>query len=121
MTLFEQLGGSDGVRHLVDDLARRLDDDPVLGPLFVGVDSPTLQQHRAHYFSAVLGGPENYAGRGLRDAHRSLGLTDDHVDRFLLVLDASLATVGAAPETTAAVRDLIERLRPVIVSPSRLE
>lgn len=118
MTMFERFGSADGIRRFVDDLSRRLSDDPELGPLFDGVDDASLRQHREHYFAAVLGGPENYSGRGLRDAHRPLGLTEAHFDRFRAVVDASLAAVGADAEATAAVRELLERLQPVIVTPS---
>lgn len=121
MSLFEQLGGAAGVRRLVDELSRRLDDDIVLGPLFDGVAGPTLQQHREHYFAAVLGGPENYAGRSLRDAHRSLDLTDAQFDRFVRIVEASLEAVGALDEPATEVLELLERLRPVIVTPSRPE
>ncbi|MBX9717944.1 MAG: group 1 truncated hemoglobin [Microbacteriaceae bacterium] len=119
MSLFEQVGGTEGIRRFVDELSRRLDDDPELGPLFEGVEGSTLRAHREHYFAAVLGGPENYSGRGLREAHRPLGLTDAQLDRFLVVADESLAAVSAPAEAAAAVHELLERLRPVIVTPSR--
>ena len=115
MSLFEQLGGSHGVRALVDELSRRLAADPVLGPIFIDVDGPTLQQHREHYLAAILGGPENYTGRGLRDAHRSLELNNNHVDRFLHALETSLAAVGAAPGATTAVVEVLEGVWRVMV------
>lgn len=120
MSMFEQLGGADGIRRFVDELSRRLRDDAELGPLFEDVDVASLQHHREHYFAAVFGGPENYSGRSLREAHRPLGLTDAHFERFLVVVDESLAALSADDAAAAAVRELLERLRPVIVTPSRL-
>lgn len=67
------------------------------------------------------GGPENYAGRSLRDAYRSLGLGDAQVDQFIRIVDASLVAVGAPAAQAAKVRELLERLRLVIVTPSRPE
>lgn len=121
MSVFERLGGSDGIRRLVDELSTRLGDDPVLGPLFVGVEESSLRRHREHYFAAVLGGPENYAGRGMREAHQPLGLTHAHVDRFGVALDESLTAIGADAVAIAEVRALLERLRPAIVSPNPVE
>lgn len=120
MSLFEQLGGADGVRRFVDELSRRVLDDAELGPLFESVDAASLRHHREHYFAAVLGGPENYSGRGLREAHRPLDLTDENFERFLVVVDESLAALTVGTEAAGAVRELLERLRPVIVTPNRL-
>ncbi len=118
MSLFEQLGGTDGVRRFVDDLSQRLVDDPRFGPLFDGVDHATLRQHREHYFAAVLGGPENYSGRGLREAHRALRLDDADFDHFMAIAHESLVAVQASPAAIADLRDLLARLRPVIVPTS---
>lgn len=118
MSEFERWGGAEGIRRFVDDLSTRLAADPELSALFEGVDEASLRQHREQYFIAVLGGPEHYTGRGLREAHRPLGLTDAHLDRFLVLLDASLAAVGVDADAAAEARALIDRLRPAIVSPN---
>jgi hemoglobin len=116
MSLFEALGGEPGISRFVDELDRRLLADPELGPMFVGVDGAGLQRHREHYFAAVLGGPEQYAGRGLRDAHRHVGIDDAQFDRFLAIADESLAAVSAGAAAADDVRDLLARLRPVVVA-----
>lgn len=116
MSVFEALGGERGVHRFVDELGRRLAADAELGPLFAGVDGEGLQRHREHYFSAVLGGPELYSGRGLREAHRHLGIDDAQFDRFATIADDALAAVGAGPDVVVDVRDLLARLRPVVVA-----
>lgn len=121
MSVFEQLGGAEGIRVFVDDLTARLAIDPALGGLFDQVDGPSLQLHREQYFAAVLGGPEHYAGRGLREAHSSLALDDAAYDRFLSIVGESLVGIGANPQAAADVHTLLERLRPVIVTPGSPE
>lgn len=116
MSLFEQLGGAEGIRIFVEVFSRRLTEDAELGPLFDGVDIASLQQHRQQYFAAVLGGPENYTGRGMREAHRPLGITDEHFDRILVIVDESLVAVSASADAVGEVHDMLERLRPVIVT-----
>lgn len=118
MSLFEGLGGEIGMRRFVDELSRRTADDPHLGPMFDAIDAAALQQHRERYFAAVLGGPENYSGRGLREAHRSLRLSDAQLDRFIEITDESLAVVGASAAAIREVRALVSGLRSVIVAPS---
>ena len=118
MSIYDALGGDAGLRDLVDDLADRMAADAVLGPLFAGVDRELLQRHRVSYLSAVLGGPEQYLGQSMRDAHRSLHLTDEHMNRFLQLVATSLTAAEVAPEPAQAVLELLDRLRPVIVDPS---
>ncbi|MDO9591294.1 MAG: group 1 truncated hemoglobin [Microcella sp.] len=118
MSIYDALGGGKGIRAFVDDLSVRLSADDELGPLFEGVDAQALQRHRLTYLTAVLGGPEQYGGQSMRDAHRALHLTDRHMDRFVTLMSASLAAVGVADETSRAVVQLIDRLRPVIVEPA---
>ena len=117
MSTFEQLGGAAGIRAFVDELTVRIDADPVLGPMFAEVDPLLLNQHREKYFAAVFGGPEGYSGRGLREAHASLSLTDEAYDRFLRIVDETLAGLGANVTAAIEVRALLERLRLAIVSP----
>jgi hemoglobin len=118
MSVFERLGGEAGVRAFVDELARRTADDPQLGPLFDSIDKTALQEHRERYFAAVLGGPEQYSGRGMRHAHRTLRLTDAHLDRFVDIADESLVAVGASADAIRELRALVEGLRSVIVTPT---
>lgn len=117
MSIYDALGGEAVLRVVVDDLASRLENDPLVGPVFRDVDLDALHRHRVSYLAAVLGGPEQYLGQSMRDAHRSLALTDAHMDRFVQLAAASLAAADVAPEPARAVLDLVDRLRPVIVSP----
>lgn len=118
MSIFDAMGGEPTLQGVVDDLATRLTADPLLGPLFEGVDSDVLQRHRVSYLSVVLGGPEHYLGQSMRDAHRSFRLTDEHMDRFMQLAAESLTAAEVAPEPAQAVLDLLDRLRPVIVDPT---
>lgn len=117
MSIYDALGGEAGIRGVVDDLASRLATDPMLGPMFEGVDHEALQRHRVSYLAAVLGGPEQYLGQSMRDAHRPFRLTDAHMERFLQLAAESLSAAGVAPEPARALLELLDRLRPVIVDP----
>lgn len=118
MSIYDALGGEPTIRALVDDLADRLAGDALLGPLFEGVDREALQRHRVSYLAAVLGGPEQYLGQSMRDAHRPYRLTDAHMERFLLLAGEALDAAGVAPEAARAMLELFDRLRPVIVDPN---
>ena len=116
MTLYHRLGGAAAVEQLVDELSRRLLDDPRLGPAFAELNLDILQQHRAAYLTVILDGPEEYEGRSMREAHQPLGLTADDMDAFLVVLRGVLDDAAVdGPDASAVVR-AIERLRPAIVA-----
>ena len=66
----------------------------------------------------MLGGPEQYLGQSMRDAHRPFRLTDAHMERFLQLAREALDAAGIAPEAAQAMLDLLDRLRPVIVDPN---
>ena len=118
MSIYDALGGEPAIRAVVDDLADRLAADDLLGPLFEGVDREALQRHRVSYLAAVLGGPEQYLGQSMRDAHRPYRLTDAHMQRFLQLAGEALDAAGVAPEAARAMLDLLDKLRPVIVDPN---
>jgi len=114
---YDALGGDAAMGDLVDDLSQRLVADPLLGPLFDGVDAQALQRHRITYLASVLGGPEQYTGQSMREAHRPLHLTDEHMNRFLRLAEQSLAASDVDPEAAQAVLRLLEPLRPAIIAP----
>ncbi|MBU1250193.1 MAG: group 1 truncated hemoglobin [Actinobacteria bacterium] len=116
MTLYERLGGAAAVEQLVDELSRRLLDDPRLGPAFAELNLDILQQHRAAYLTVILDGPEEYEGRSMREAHQPLGLTADDMDAFLAVLRGVLEDAAVDGSDASAVVRAIERLRPAIVA-----
>ena len=118
MSIYDALGGEPAIRAVVDDLADRLAADDLLGPLFEGVDREALQRHRVSYLAAVLGGPEQYLGQSMRDAHKPFRLTDAHMERFLQLAGEALDAAGVAPEAARALLDLLDKLRPVIVDPN---
>jgi hemoglobin len=116
MTLYERLGGAEPVGRIVDELSRRLIDDPRLGPAFAQFDPELLRLHRTAYFSVILDGPEGYEGRSMREAHQPLGLSEADMAAFLVVLRGVLDDAGITDANTSAVLKAIERLKPAIVA-----
>lgn len=119
MTLFDRLGGMAGLDRLVVAMAARIEADPVLAPLFDGVDGDGLRRHRVQYLAAVLGGPESYQGRGLREAHRPLTIDDALFERFLGHVVEGARTAGTPVGAVDELAGFLRGLRPVIVSPAR--
>jgi hemoglobin len=117
MSLYDRLGGADGVTAAVRELSRRIRVHPVLGPFFDELDYDQIVEHRADYLLAILGGPEGYMGRGMRDAHRHLSLHHEHMDAFLALVRETLADCDVSPRDVDATVEQLDRLRPVLVVP----
>lgn len=116
VSVFEELGGAQGLRTAVAVLYRRVVADPELRQWFDGVDLRRLRSHQAVFLTAVTGGPQLYAGRGLAEAHGDLGVTDEAFDRVRDHLTATLRDLGAAPAAVARVAERVEALRPAVVA-----
>lgn len=117
MTLYDRLGGAAGVDAAVGALSARIREHPTLSPFFDDLDYDQIVEHRADYLVAILGGPEEYTGRGMRDSHRHLGLGNEHIDAFLVLVRETLGDLDVSPIDIEQTVAALERLRPVLVVP----
>ena len=74
---YDLVGGGLAVSAVVNDFYERVLGDPRLAPYFEGVDLARLKRHQVLLISQVLGGPANYDGRALDEAHAGLGISHD--------------------------------------------
>lgn len=84
--LYARIGGALGVSTLVDAFYRRVLADPLLAPVFAGVPMDKLRRMQLEFFAAALGGPVEYSGRPIADAHHHLHLQLAHYQRFVRCL-----------------------------------
>jgi hemoglobin len=91
-SLYEQLGGMEVIATVVEDFYGRVLDDQTLSPMFEGKDLPALRRHQTRFISYALGGPNQYAGRSMRTAHKGLTITPAQFGAVAGHLSASLAS-----------------------------
>lgn len=91
-SLFERLGGLDGITALSNDIVDRHLASPVIGKRFVDVDVDALRKNVIGFFSSGTGGPDLYEGREMPAAHRGMNLNEREliaaIDDLLAALDA---------------------------------
>jgi hemoglobin len=81
-TLYERLGGLDVITAAVDDFLPRLTGDAVvMGNAAVKerlakADAKALRQHLIDQICCAAGGPCTYKGRGMRESHAGLNITE---------------------------------------------
>jgi hemoglobin len=114
--IYDQLGGPDGVRTAVTVFYNRVTVDPVLGKWFKDVDLDRLKAHQRAFLTAAFGGPQVFSGRGLREAHAHLEITDAAFDIMVSTLLTSLADLGVPTHAVTAVGERLEGARADIVT-----
>jgi hemoglobin len=114
-TLYDRLGGDDGVAAVVDTFYDRVLADDRVNDAFEGVPMDELREHQAAFLSAVAGGPDEYAGREMRAAHAGLDLDDADFDAVVGHLDAALDQDGVSAADHAAVLEEVESLRAAVL------
>lgn len=112
---YELLGGAEPVRQVVGRLYELIQADPELAPYFTDIDMAKLRRHQALLISQVLGGPAEYQGRSLREAHEGLNITKDHFGLVVAHLVAALREAGAPEEVIGRVGEVLGGTEPDIV------
>lgn len=77
-SVFEQIGGSAAVEAAVDIFYRRVLNDPVISHFFDSVDMDRQIAKQKAFLTMAFGGPNNYTGKDMRNAHKHLKLTEQH-------------------------------------------
>jgi hemoglobin len=103
VTLFDRIGGQDGIRNLVDDFYERVLADPKLGPFFENTPMERLRNMQYEFFAAALDGPSNYKGKQLSYVHFGRGIGREHFGRFIDRLFDTLKSYELDDDTLHAI------------------
>jgi hemoglobin len=112
---YDRVGGRPAIREVVERFYALVLDDAELAPYFTDVDVARVKRHQVLLLSQVLGGPTEYDGRDLGEAHRGLGITSDHYDKVVGHLVAVLVELGADDELLAAAGGVVASVKADIV------
>lgn len=104
-TLFARLGGMDGVRALVDDLASRVAADERIQRFFVRTDFRRFKARLVVQLCALSGGPCRYTGRTMDEVHRGRRIRSADFEAFMEDVAASLTAIRLS------ARDRVEFLK----------
>jgi hemoglobin len=79
--LYERLGGASGIAALVDDIVTAHLGNPAIKARFLPyLEKPErvneVKQHMRHFLGAGSGGPEQYTGRSMPEAHRGMNISE---------------------------------------------
>jgi len=79
-TLFERLGGKDGIQRLVTDIIDNHYRNPLIRTRFERVkDRAAVERHTVEFFCAGSGGPQAYSGRDMLSVHQGMNVSEQEL------------------------------------------
>ncbi len=119
-SLYERLGGPEGIRAIVHTaLAAHLENPLIQKRFEPGHRDPehwaVVAQHAVEFFSAGSGGPANYSGKSMPEAHAGMNINGEE---FLAVVDDimnALRKHDIDPDTQKDVLGILYSLKPQVM------
>ncbi|WP_137896848.1 group 1 truncated hemoglobin [Ramlibacter sp. 2FC] len=104
-TLYQRLGGAEGMARLVDDVVAAHLANPVVKTRFENVkDLAHLKRMALEFFSAGSGGPVAYTGKSMPEAHRGMNISEQE---YLAVMDDIVGALDKNGVDEEAKKDVI--------------
>lgn len=75
-TLYERLGGGEGLEKIANDLIDLHAANPIVKARFVNSDLDKLKKLAKDFFGAGIGGPETYTGKDMVSAHTGMNINE---------------------------------------------
>ncbi len=113
-SLFEKLGGEKSVDAAVDIFYRKVLQDERINNFFTDVDMDEQIQKQKAFLTFAFGGPNNYSGLNMKEAHERLvakGMNDTHVDVVVELLGGILKELGVGDDLIGEVAAIAESVR----------
>ncbi|MFN3586018.1 MAG: group I truncated hemoglobin [Moraxellaceae bacterium] len=94
MTVYRDFGEREGIQRLMEDFMRDLLADDRTRPFFEKVDQQRVILMLTEQFCHAAGGPCEYRGRSMTDAHAGMGVKREHFNALVEVLQKSMTRAG---------------------------
>ena len=115
-SLYQRLGGADGIARLVDDVIAAHLNNPVVKTRFENIkDLEHAKRMARQFFSAGSGGPENYTGKDMLTAHKGMNISEQE---YLAVMDDIIGAMennGLSEDTKKDVIAILYSLKDQII------
>jgi hemoglobin len=86
-SLFERLGGSEGIKQIANDIVDCHLKNPAISPRFKAADPDKLKNGAATFFISGTGGPSVYEGKDMLATHKHMNISHRE---FMAVCDDAL-------------------------------
>jgi len=86
-SLYERLGGTEGITKIASDLVDIHLANPRISPRYAGSDVTAVKNGAATFFISGTGGPDVYKGQNMFSTHKGMNIDGEE---FIAVLDDAL-------------------------------
>jgi hemoglobin len=120
-SLYDRLGGLAPISVVVSDFIDAMVPDPFLNqnPAIdaarMRVPAPYLKYHVTALVCKVTGGPCEYSGRGMKESHAHLNITEREWDRMVTIFKETLSKHGVPAKETQELLDIVASTKADIV------
>lgn len=114
-TLYDRLGGRAAITAVVNDFVGNVARDKRINGFFAKTDIPRLKRLLVQQICAGSGGPCQYEGRSMREAHRGLNIRNQDFDALVQDLVISLNKFGVKQREQRELLALLGPMRKDVV------
>ncbi|NOU61790.1 group I truncated hemoglobin [Marinifilum caeruleilacunae] len=76
LSLYERLGGSEGITKIASDAVDLHLNNPAISPRYLKSDVAVLKKGAANFFIMGTGGPNVYEGKDMLATHKGMNISD---------------------------------------------
>ncbi len=102
-SVYEKLGGADAIDAAVDIFYRKVLADDRINQFFDTVDMESQHKKQKAFMTMAFGGPNNYTGKDMREAHKHMNLTEEHFNAVAECLVGTLKDLNVPQEDIDSV------------------
>jgi hemoglobin len=114
-SLYERLGGQEGIRKVVDVFYDRILADDTVNYFFKNTDMEKQRRHQTLFISFALGGPNQYTGLSMKKVHEGMNIKHEHFMAIVNHLAASLKQFNVSDEDIQAIAQKLMPMEKEIV------
>ncbi|WP_426415004.1 group I truncated hemoglobin [Aestuariirhabdus sp. LZHN29] len=103
MSLYDKIGGAPAVERAVELFYRKVMADERIASFFSNVNMQSQARRQKAFLTMVFGGPVEYTGKQMREAHAHLKLDETHFNAVVTHLRATLSELGVSEADIAEV------------------
>ena len=104
MSVYERIGGEAAVNAAVDIFYRKVLVDDRISHFFDTIDMEQQHIKQKAFLTMAFGGPNNYSGVDMREAHKGMKLTEEH---FTAVAEALVGTLNDLDVPQAEIDEIV--------------
>ena len=123
-SLFDRLGGKDGIKAVVDTFVKNVAADKRINKQFAKTTGPRLEHFKAALVDQICeatGGDCKYAGKNMKDAHKGMKITEAQFNALVEDLKMALEEKGVGEGERTDLFALLAPMKDDIVEVKKKE